>query len=193
MKLKRSIYLTLITLFLILAYNVYSETAKMSSSFDIQNGEINITSISFELDMKNSVLSFNGDVSGDVSSEMIDMEEDYIITCQKLEVYFKRTPDDTSNKDNKYNVIKIVATGSVEITRSDGANAKAEHVVYNKDLEKIVMTGNPDLNYLKDDRRYQIGGDGKIVTYYTKEKRFHVKGTKENKANIKIKSGEDER
>lgn len=178
MKLIRSILLTIIIFILLLPHNVFSETDKTKSIFDIQNGQIKITSISYELDTKNSIAAFKGDV--DVVSNDMKM------SCQKLELYFKGSLKDSSKEDNKISIEKIVATDSVVITRPGGGRATAEQAVYYRDSEKIVLTGDP---YLKDGDRFE-GGGPKII-YYLKEGRYVVEGSKDKKAKF-FKAGTDE-
>ncbi len=184
MKLKRSIYLTLITFLLLLPFNIYSETSKTNSISETKNGQIIIRSISMELDMKNSVLAFMGDV--DVQGDDMNM------SCQKLELFSKGSLKEGSKEESKPDLEKIVATESVVITRPDGGRATADRAEYYPDSEKIVLTGDP---YLKYGDRIEGGGPKTKITLYIKEERFIVEGTKEDKATVKyrIETGEEER
>lgn len=179
MKLIRSIYITLITFLLLVPCSVYSETPKTSSIFDTQDGQINITSISYEIDMKKSVVSFKGDVK--------IVGKDMNMSCQELELYFKNSLEGTSVENSKFNIEKIVASDSVEINRPGKGSATAEKAVYYHDSDKIVLTGNP---YFKDGDRFE--GGGKTITLYLKEDRYTVEGTPDDKARL-FKSGKDER
>ena len=179
MKLIRSLYLTLITILLLLPYNAYSESEKPSRIFDTQNGQIKITSISYELDMKNSVFAFKGDVN--VLGEGMNM------SCQKLELFLKSSLKDTSTEESKFNIEKIVATESVVITRADRGTATAEKAVYYHDSEKIELTGNP---VVKDSDRFEGGGNKIII--FLKEDRYVVEGAKGDKARL-FSTGRDER
>jgi lipopolysaccharide export system protein LptA len=180
MKLIRSLYLILITILLLLPYSVYSETAKTNSIFDTQNGQINITSISYELDMKNSSASFTGDVK--------IVGNDMGMTCQKLVLFFSKSLKDSSTEEKKLNVEKIVATGSVVITRTDRGTATAEKAVYFNDSEKIVLTGNP---VVKDKDRFEGGGN--TIIMFLKEDRYVVEGSKDDKARLFATDKEEER
>jgi len=193
MKLKRGIYLTIITFLILIPYNIYSETTKTNGIFDTKKREIYITSVSSKLDMKKSVFTFTGDVS--VTGDASVMGDDMNMSCHKLEIFFKGALKDESKEKSKRSLEKIVATGSVVITRPDGGYARAEHAVYYHDLQQIVFTGNPDLDFMKDGTRYRSGGNGIIVTYDIKEECLLGEGTRDNKikTNIKTEPGEDER
>ena len=180
MKLIRSLYLILITILLLLPYSVYSETAKTNSIFDTQNGQINITSISYELDMKNSVAFFTGDVN--------ITGNDMSMSCQKLELYFSNSLVESSAEEKKFSIEKIVATESVVITRQDRGTATAEKAVYYHDSEKIVLTGNP---MVRDKDRFEGGGNTIIV--FLKEDRYVVEGSKGDKARLFATGKEEER
>lgn len=179
MKLIRSIY-SIIFVILFLPHNVYSETVKTSSFFDTQNGRINITSISYEIDMKASIASFKGDVN--VTGDDMNM------SCQVLELYFKNSPKDSSIENSKVQIEKIVATDSVVITRPDKGTATAEKAVYYHDSEKIVLTGNP---VIKDNDRFG-GITGNTIILFLKEDRYVVEGSKDEKARL-FSTGKDER
>ena len=181
MKLIRSIQLAIIAALFIFPYNIYSESEKTKSFFDTQNGQISITSVSYELDMKNSVVVFNEDVN--VAGNDLNM------SCQKLELNFKNSFDEDSAENNQYNIDKITASGSVVINQPDGGRATAEKAVYFHDSEKIVLTGNP---YFKDGDRIEGGGGNIIITLYLKEDRCVVEGTKDDKPRLLI-NGKDER
>ena len=180
MKLMRSLYLILITFLLLPPFSVYSETAKTNSIFDTQNGQINITSISYELDMKNSIASFSGDVN--------IVGNDMSMSCQELELFFSKSLKDSSAEEKKFSVEKIVATGSVVITRPDRGTATAEKAVYYHDSEKIVLTGNPEV---KDKDRFEGGGN--TIIMFLKEDRYVVEGSKGDKARIFATGKEEER
>lgn len=181
MKLIRSIQLTVIAFLLILPFNIYSETAETNSIFETPKGQIKITSISYELNMKNSVVVFKGDVNV--------VGNDMNMTCQTLELYFKTSLKDTSAEDSKYSVEKIVAADSVVIKRPDRGQATAEKAVYYHDSEKIVLTGNP---LFQDGDRVEGGGDNTTITLYLKEDRYVVEGTKDDRARLFLNS-KDER
>jgi lipopolysaccharide transport protein LptA len=185
MKLKRSIFLTLITILLIHPCNVYTEeNTKANNIFDTINGQINLTYISSEVDMKNSIITFLGDV--DVVGDDMNM------SCQKLVLYFNNSLKDVSKEDGKTSIEKIVASESVVFSSSKGMRATAEQAIYYNDTEKIVLTGNPYYYY---GDKYEGGGIGAIVTYSIKEEVISVQGTKENKVKGKarIETGKDER
>lgn len=178
MKLIRSLYLILIT-FLLLLPSTYSETVKTNSVFDTQNGQISITSISYELDIKASIASFKGDVN--ITGDGMNM------SCQMLELYFKNSRKDSSTENSKVRIEKIVATDSVVITRPDKGTATAEKAVYYQDSEKIVLTGNP---VVRDSEMFEGGGN--TIILFLKEDRYVVEGSKDEKARL-FSTGKDER
>jgi lipopolysaccharide export system protein LptA len=179
MKLKRVIYLIAITFLLVLPYSAYSETNKTNSVFDTQNGQIDIKSISYELDMKNSSVVFKGDVN--VTGNGVKM------SCQKLELFFNSSLKDSSIEDSRVQIEKIVATESVVISRPDSGTATAEKAVYYHDTEKIVLTGNP---VVRDGDRFE--GGGSTITLYLNEDRYVVEGSEDDKARL-FATGKDER
>lgn len=178
MKLKNVIYLISITFLLMLPYRAYSETKKTNSVFDTENGQIDITSISYELDMKNSSVVFKGDVN--VTGNDMNM------SCQKLELFFNTSLKDPSLEQSKVQIEKIVAMDSVVISRPDSGTATAEKAVYYHDSEKIVLTGNP---VVRDGDRFEGGGN--TITLYLKEDRYVVEGSKDDKARL-FATGKDE-
>ena len=178
MKLKNRIYIISITFLLMLPYIAYSETRKTNSVFDTQNGQIDITSISYELDMKNSSVVFIGDVN--VTGNNMNM------SCQKLELFFNTSLKDSSVEESKVQIEKIVATDSVVISRPESGTATAEKAVYYHDSEKIVLTGNP---VVRDGDRFE--GGGSTITLYLKEDRYVVEGSKDDKARL-FATGKDE-
>ena len=180
MKLIRNLYLTLITFLLLFPHNVYSETVKTNSVFDTQNGQVSITAISYELDMKASIAYFKGDVN--IVGDGMNM------SCQMLELYFKKSLKDSSIENSKARIEKIVATDSVVITRPDKGVATAEKAVYYQDSEKIVLTGNP---VVKDNDRFEGGGN--TIILFLKEDRYVVEGSKDDKARLFSTGKEEER
>ncbi len=180
MKLKtRTIYLALITFLLLIPHYAYSETSKSTSVFDTENGKINISSISYEVDMKTSIATFKGDV--------LVEGNDMNISCQKLELFMKKSPENASSDISESRIDRIVASESVVITRPDKGSASAEKAVYYHDSQKVVLTGNPSVN---DGDRFQ--GGGKVITLYLDEDRYVVEGTKKDRARL-FSTGKEER
>ncbi len=179
MKPVRSIFFILVYLLLLLPCNIYPETTKTESIFFSENGEIKIAAVSYEMDMKNSIITFNSDV--DVATN------DMTMSCQKLELHFTNTVNDASIKSGKYSIDKIIATESVIIKRPDIGYVTAEKAEYLKNTEKIILTGNPYYKYGEGRE-----GSGKRITLDLKEGHYIVEGTKDDRAKF-FSTGEKER
>jgi len=181
MKPIHSLFLISICLLIILPGRVYSETKKAANLFNTQDGKIKIESVSCKLDMKNSIGTF----SGDVAVEGNDMS----ISCQKLELYFKNTGKDTSEKSGEYTIEKVIATEAVIIKRPvSGGYATAERAEYIIESEKVFLTGNP---YFTDGKGREGRAPVRII-YDLREDSITAEGTKEDKATLS-RTGKDER
>jgi lipopolysaccharide export system protein LptA len=136
---------------------------------------------------------------------VIANQADFVITCDKLRIYYQGDLIDTegtSNKEEKNSnddgkLKKIVATGRVKIDSSQ-YNAKSERVEYDTESMIITLTGDDStvtsgknsivgskiILYRKDGRVKVIGSKKKRVeaTFYSGGKAsdaFKVEGTKE--------------
>jgi lipopolysaccharide transport protein LptA len=180
MKPVKSLCLIFIYLLIMLSGSVYSETKKTTNIFNTQDGKIKIESVSWKMDVKNSIGTFNGDVKIE--------GDDIAMSCQKLEVYFKNIEKDTSIKSVEDRIIKIIATESVVIKRPvSGGSATAEKAEYITESEKIFLTGNP---YFTDGKGHE--GHAPKIIIDIKEESFSAEGTKEDKATLSS-TGKDER
>jgi lipopolysaccharide export system protein LptA len=172
-----------ICLLILLPGSVYSETKNTENIFNTQDGKIKIEAISWELKIEKAMSIFSGEVK--IEGFKVD-GDDLIMSCQKLELYFKNTGEDTPIKSGA--IEKIIATESIEIKCSDGSYATAEKAEYVIDSGKIILTGNPYFTYSKG-----IEGRAPVrLVYDLKEKSFTADGTKEDKATLS-RTGKDER
>jgi lipopolysaccharide transport protein LptA len=130
----------------ILAFATYptlvrSESGPKADSSLLTSG--NITSDTWDLDKKNRIAVWSGGVHATY--------EDLTTDCERLEIsYNNPTEKDKTEKKQADNgafgserIDRIVITGNVKITRTDGSSASAEKVVYDKADGKVILTGNP--------------------------------------------------
>jgi lipopolysaccharide export system protein LptA len=186
MKPLHSVYPIFICLILLMPGSVYPEQKKTTNTFNTQDGKIKIESISWELDIKKSMVTF----SGDVKFEGLEVEgENITMSCQKLEVYFKNTAKDTSEKPGEYNIEKAIATESVVVKQLvSGGYATAEKAEYLMESEKIFLSGNP---YFTDGKGREGRAPVRLI-FDLREKSIIAEGTKEDKATLS-RTGKDER
>jgi lipopolysaccharide export system protein LptA len=122
-----------------------------------------INSKTLEMDDVSKVVTFTGDVNAKTG--------DFIIDCQKMLVYYKNLSKNKKIIEDETKISKIVATGKVRISRSQGGLATAEKAVYFEDDEKIVLTGKPVVKQGND----FVEGDR--ITIFLKENRSVVESS----------------
>lgn len=121
-----------------------------------------IESNSLEIDNKQNIISFFGDVDA--------RQNTFNIQCQKMFIYYKTLPD--SNEQEKRGlpeIDRIVATDGVIVRQQDG-QAMAEKAIYYQKDEKVVLTGKPRL------KQGDNFVDGSVIIFYLKEDRTVVEG-----------------
>lgn len=103
-------------------------------------------------------------------------QADFVITSDKLRIYYKGELLNTENKESDEDILKkIVATGNVQIT-TDRYIATTEQLEYDRTSMEITLTGeNSTVKYGKD----SIAGS-KIILYQ-KDGRVKVLGSKEKR------------
>jgi lipopolysaccharide export system protein LptA len=167
---------------MLLPGTIYSETKRPKNIFNTQEGDLKIESVSWELDINKSMIIFDRDVK----IEGLKVEgDDITMSCQKLELYFKKRGKGTSIQSN--DIEKIIASESIVIKRSDGSYATAENAEYIMGSEKIFLTGNPYFTNGKG-----IEGRALKITIDMKEGTYSAEGTKEDKATLS-RAGKGER
>ena len=129
--------------------------------------EMVIKSNKLEVDDNRKVVIFTGDVDA--------KREDFVINCKKLVVFYKSLPGTKEPGKEKTEVDKIVATGRVKISHSQGGAATAEKAVYYQREEKVVLTENPVV------KRGNDFVEGDRITMYLKENRSVVESSGDRK------------
>ncbi|MFH1350279.1 MAG: lipopolysaccharide transport periplasmic protein LptA [Pseudomonadota bacterium] len=130
------------------------------------NQTIIIKADTLEIDNKQRIVTFTGNVDA--------RRDGFIINCEKMLLYYESLePEKKKEKEKKENfkIDKIIATGKVRITRTDGGIATSEKAVYYQDGEKLVLTGNPVV------KRGDDLVEGTTITLFLKEDRSIVEGT----------------
>ncbi len=124
-----------------------------------------ITAEQLESDNKAKFAEFNGNVKVTTA--------DFVITSDKLRIYYKGELLETEKKGNDEEMLKkIVATGNVKIT-SDQYNAKTEKLEYDTATMTIILTGENSTVF--SGKNSIIGS--KIILYQ-KDGRVKVLGSK---------------
>ena len=131
-------------------------------------GPIVIKSNTFEIDNKNNMVTFTGDVDA--------KRDDFTVNCQKMILYYHRGPDNKGYGNEGAAIDRIIATGQVKIRQSGGGLATAEKAIYYQNDDKMVLTGNPVVKQGDD------FVEGSTITLYIKDNRSVVKGSDKNKA-----------
>lgn len=112
-------------------------------------GVIIIESDSLKWKIKEKIVVFSENVTA--------QREDLTIECDKIHVYYH----ETENGDPDYD--RILATGNVRITRTDGSSGAAEEAVYDFAEETITMTGQATFKQGKNTLK------GSSLTYNVRE------------------------
>ena len=122
-----------------------SDTALQTTDLE----DIMIESDSLKWRIKEKTVVFSEDVTA--------RREDLTIKCDEIRVYYS----ESENGDVDYD--RILATGNVRITRTDGLSGTAEKAVYDFVEETVVMTGQPVFKQGKDSWK------GSSLTYHLRE------------------------
>jgi lipopolysaccharide export system protein LptA len=176
---KLSSTLLILTLTLMFASAARPKDASQKEAKKAEAGPMVINSNSLEVDNKQKIVVFTGDVNA--------KRDNMIINCQKMLVYYEDQPtkQQTGNVDVK--IYKIIATGQVKIIQPDGATATAEKAVYFEADQKVVLTGKPVVKQGND------FVEGTSITLFLKEKRSIVEGSQDNKVRAVIFPKEEKR
>lgn len=144
-----------------------------------KNEPIVIHSNSFEVDYKQYIVTFLGDVNV--------KNGDLTIGCQKMFLYYQNLPDMESPDKTRSSIDKIIAEGKVRISRPAGGLAMAEKAVYYSNEEKVVLTGKPIIKQGDD------FVEGARITLFLKENRSIVEGSGDEKAKAVLFPRSDQR
>jgi lipopolysaccharide export system protein LptA len=134
--------------------------AKKSNDKAAAPGPVVIKSNSLEVDNVKKIVTFTGEVHA--------KKDDFVVDCQKMLVYYRSSPDEEKKDALAQGIDRIVATGKVRITRTEGGVATADKAVYYQEGDKLVLTGHPSVQQGKD----LVKGDR--ITIFLKENRSIV-------------------
>lgn len=109
---------------------------------EVGPGAMVIHSKTLELNDAAKVVTFTGNVEA--------KKGDFLITCQKMQVFYKKMPRRKSSEKAEGGIDKILAIGGVKIERKQGGIAMAEKAVYYQADDKAVLTGSPVVKQGKD-------------------------------------------
>ena len=130
------IYIIPIFIFIMFPTFALSESIGKTISTNDKSGPMVISSNMFEIDNKDYIVTFLGDVNA--------KRDNLVINCQKIQLYYSNTSGEEDSEKIQANVEKIIATGDVKIRRLDGDGmAMSEKAVYYHNDEKVVLTGKP--------------------------------------------------
>jgi len=136
-----------------------------ASDTEPENTPIIITAEQLDSDNKAKFAEFSGNVKA--------TQADFVITSDKLRIYYKGELLNTEKKGNDEEVLKkIVATGNVKVT-TDKYIAKTEKLEYDTASMTIILTGE---NSTVIDGKNSITGSKIII--YQKDGRVKVLGSK---------------
>ena len=142
-----------------------ADKSKAETSPKPENTPIIITAEQLDSDKNAKFAEFSGNVKA--------IQADFVITSDKLRIYYKGELLDSEKKGNDEDALKkIVATGNVKIT-SDQYIAKTEKLEYDTASMTIVLTGE---NSTVINGKNSITGS-KIILYQ-KDGRVKVLGSK---------------
>lgn len=160
---------------------VHPESAPKTGSNIFTSGKVAIDSDSWDLDNKNRIMVWSGKVHVTNSDLTID--------CERLEIYYKESPEKDKTEKNQLEIgaidngriDRIVVNGDVKITRVHGSAATAEKVVYTSSDEKIILTGNPAVisqnnSFIK----------GPKIIYDRKNDKYSAESSGSSKTNVVI-------
>ena len=151
---------------------VLSETLQKEIFKGDTTGPIIINSNTFEVDNKNNIVIFNGDVDA--------KRDDLTISCQKMLLYYHGQPEKQDSEKDEASIDRIIATGEVKIRQPDVGLITAEKAVYYQDSEKLVLTGKPVVKQGDDFLT------GSMITLFLRDNRSIVEGSEDNKARAVI-------
>ncbi|MBW1784030.1 MAG: lipopolysaccharide transport periplasmic protein LptA [Deltaproteobacteria bacterium] len=131
------------------------------------SGPMVIHSNTLEADDKKGVVIFTGDIEA--------KRDDFTVYCQKMVVYYQKSPERKDAPKAATKIDKIVATGQVKIVRTEGGVATGQKAVYYQKDEKLVLTGDPVV------KQGDNSVEGDRITLFLKEDRSVVESSKEKR------------
>jgi lipopolysaccharide export system protein LptA len=112
--------------------------------------------------------------------------EDMKVDCQKMIVYLKENPSNSSTVESG-RIEKIIALGDVVIIRSDGGIARAGRAEFYQNEEKVVLTENPSVQQGPD------FAEGNRIVMYLKENRSIIEGSASKRVKATLFPKEEKR
>ena len=168
----KSIFLFIIPILCLMFPCTLLPEASQEETEKVDRSGMIIKSDSLEIDNKRKIVVFAGNVDA--------RGDNLIINCQKMLLYYHdRQPGEGEGKEN-IKIDKIVATGKVKISRTNGGLALAEKAVYYRNDEKVVLTGKPVVKQGND------FVEGARITLFLKENRSIVEGSENKKVRAVI-------
>ena len=138
-----------------------------------------IRSETLEIDNKNQKVIFKGTVDARKST--------FTITCQEMHPYYHGDSSGKTEGAEDVRVDRVVATGDVTITRSDGGKAMADQAIYYQKDDKVILTGNPVV------KQGQDFVEGTKITFFIGERRSIVEGSGQKRVRAVIFPGQRKR
>jgi lipopolysaccharide export system protein LptA len=131
-----------------------------------------INADSLEIDNKEKIVIFEGNVSA--------IRDNITIRCQRMQLHYIDLSGKGGLEESDIDVEKIVASGEVKIERDEGGMATAEEAVYYQKEEKLILTGDPVVKQGDD------FVEGAKITLFLKEDRSLVEGSPQSKVRAVI-------
>ena len=142
--------------------HVLSETVPRSLPGNApETSRIHVSADTLEIDNRLNLVTFTGNVHAERDSFTID--------CEKMVIHYKKDEGKTASRDTNTGIERIIATGEVKISRSDGGLAAADTAVYYQDNDELILTGGPVV------RQGDDFIEGSSITLFIRENRSIVK------------------
>lgn len=163
----KQIFLYIITILSVIFSSSVVAEDRQKEVEKVESSGIVIKSDSLEIDNKRKTVVFTGNVDA--------RKDNFIINCQQMSLHYLSDPTETDSGKEDLKIDKIVATGKVIITRTNGGLAMAEQAIYYQNDEKVVLTGKPVVKQGND------FVEGAKITLLLKENRSIVEGSEDSK------------
>jgi lipopolysaccharide export system protein LptA len=160
-------------LFILMVFGPHAVSGAVKDLVKDTGEPIVIKSNTLEVQGAKNTIAFKGEVNA--------RSTDFDMQCQEMLVFYTKGASKGLEKASPEGGIeRIVATGSVRVTRSEGGVATAEKAEFFQKEEKVVLTGRPVLTQDRD------SVEGETITIYLKENRIIVEGAQEKKVKATI-------
>ena len=156
----------------------FTETSSLGFEKIGKGQPVIIKADTLEMDNKRRIVTFEGSVEA--------KEAEFTLKCRKMLIYYVEGKGSRSPDSPGIEIDRIVASGKVEITRSDGGIATADEAVYYQKEEKMVLTGKPVV------KQGDYFVEGSKITLFIKENRSVVEGSENMKVRAVMSPGNKE-